>query len=80
MLVHAHAVEAERLGLGELIDVLVVVDVRFGRIEQLVRDPDPGGIVLLLEIGGQIAVRHQVEEEVLHEAPPARGGSSGKPR
>jgi hypothetical protein len=68
MLVHADAVEAERLGLGELIDVFVVVDLRFFGVEEVVGHPDPGRVVLLLEVGRKIPVRHRVEEEVLHGA------------
>ena len=66
VLVDADAVEPQLLDRGECVDVLAVQLVTLDRIVKGVGQPDPGGIVLLVEVGRQMRPRHQMEEVVLH--------------
>src|SRR3954465_11314046 len=68
MLVDAQPVEAELLGIGELIQIFVVDEVRALGVEQLGIDIDPDRGVLVPEIGRQMRVRHQMEPQEFHRA------------
>src|SRR5215470_8994940 len=67
MLVAANAVEAERLRVLELVEVLVVDVVALARIVERVRNVDPHRAVLGAEVVRQVRPRHQVEPGELHE-------------
>ena len=64
--VDADAVEANLVGELELVEVLVVELVGLDRIEQVAWDVHPDAAVLILEVLGQIAVRHEVEPAEFH--------------
>src|SRR5207237_437024 len=66
MLVDADAVEAERLGVLELVHVAMVEMVALLRVVEPVRDIDPDRPVPLAEVVGQIGPRHQVEPGEVH--------------
>ncbi len=68
VLVHADAVEAERVGVFELVHVLVVHEVPLTRVVELARNVDPHRAVLLPEVVGQIRPGHQVEPRESHGA------------
>src|SRR5215475_3002054 len=68
MLVAADPVEAERLGVLELVQILVVDVVALLGIVERVRDVDPHGTVLGAEIVRQIGPRHQVEPREFHRS------------
>ena len=68
VLVDAEAVEPALLGVHELIDVRVVCLGDHIRIEQGRIDVDPHAAVLLVEVLGQVWVRHEVEPHELHTA------------
>ena len=65
VLVQHHAVEAERVGVGELVDVFVEQAFRLLAVPQLVGHRDPGGVVLLVEVGRQVRIGHEVPAEQL---------------
>src|SRR5439155_24770080 len=66
VLVAADAVEAERLGVLELVQILVVDVVALARIVERVRNIDPHRAVLGAEIIRQIGPWHQVEPREFH--------------
>ena len=66
VLVDADAVEAELVGVLELVHVLVVDGVGPRRVEQRAGDVDPDRAVRLPEVVGQVRPRHQVEPRELH--------------
>ena len=66
VLVDADAVEADLVGVLELVHVLVVHGVRPCRVEQRAGDVDPHRAVGLPEVGGQVRPRHEVEPGELH--------------
>ena len=66
VLVHAHRVEAERLGQRELLEVLLVEHPAARRIVEAVRQGQPGRLVVLLEVGRQVRPRHEVEADEEH--------------
>ncbi len=66
MLVDADAVEPDRLGVLELVHVLVVDAVRDLRVEQAARDVDPDGALGLAEVVRHQRPRHEVEPGELH--------------
>jgi len=66
MLVDADTVETEVLGEGECVYVFAIEIAASFRIEEAVRTPDPGRIVALTEIVGELRPGHQVKEEELH--------------
>src|SRR5206468_3885007 len=66
VLVHADAVEAERVGVFELVHVLVVHEVPLARVVELGRDVDPHRAALLPEVVGQVRPGHQVEPRESH--------------
>src|SRR5438876_2615585 len=69
VLVHAQAVEALRLGELQLVEELVVEAVGLLGIVEVVGHVHPHGAIAILEVLGQEAVRHQVEEADFHGAP-----------
>src|SRR5262245_54607930 len=66
VLVAADAVEAERLGILQLIQVSVVDMVALAGVIQRVGNVHPDGAVCLAEIVRQVWPRHQVEPGELH--------------
>ena len=66
MLVDADAVEAERVGVFEQVEVVVINLVALHRVVQPVVDIDPDGAVLLPEIVRQMRPGHQVEPREAH--------------
>src|SRR5215472_6730247 len=66
MLVAADPVEAERLRVLELVEILVVDVVALARIVERVRNVDPHRAVLGAEVVRQVRPRHQVEPGELH--------------
>src|SRR5262249_54760583 len=78
VLVRAHAVEAALRGVRELVERPVVVLAHAARVGQLPpgrRHPD--GLVALLEVGGQLAIRHQMEGADLHRPLTVPGSAAG---
>src|SRR5262245_31543844 len=78
MLVRAHAVEAVLRGVLELVERPVVVLAHAARIGKLPpgwRHPDR--FVTLLEVGGQLAIRHQMEGADLHGPLTLPGSAAG---
>src|SRR5262245_18870699 len=73
VLVAADPVEAERLGVLELVEILVIDVVALARIVERAGDVDPDGAMLCPEIVRQIRPRHQVEPGELHGRLPAMG-------
>ena len=63
MLVDAHAVEAELLGVDELVEVTVVELMTEARVIQRVGHGDPGGALIAR---GELGIGHQVEREKAH--------------
>jgi hypothetical protein len=75
VLIDADAVEAELIGVFELVQVLVVDLVATHGVVQLSRgEVDPDAVVALAEVVREVRVRHQVEEMELHSLikPPRR--------
>ena len=73
VLVDRDAVEAELLGVLELVEVAVVELVAELGVEVLVGEVQRRRGVALVEVVGQVRVRHEVEEDELHaRAPPRR--------
>ena len=68
VLVDRDAVEAELLGVLELVEVAVVELVAELGVEVLVGEVQRRRGVLLVEVVGQVRVRHEVEEDELHVA------------
>src|SRR5262245_59146125 len=68
VLVAADAVEAERLGVLELVQVLVVDVVALLGIVERAGDVDPHGTMLGPEIIRQVGPRHQVEPREFHRS------------
>src|SRR5262249_51350576 len=60
MLVEHHAVEAELVRVGELVDVLLVEAATLLRVPQLVRHRDPAAIVFFIEVRRQMWIGHEV--------------------
>ena len=60
MLVEHHAVEADLVGIGELVDIFLIEAAASLCVPQAVRHGDPAGLVSLVEIGGQIRIGHEV--------------------
>ncbi len=81
MLVHADAIEPERPGVFEQINVRVVERVALLGIEQPRIDIHPDRAMLLAEIGRQVGPRHQVKPGEFHDIPLNRSGyaSTGPP-
>ena len=67
VLVDRDDVEAELLGIDELIDVGLVLVGALLRVVQRVRQHHPGGAVLVPLGHVERAIRHQVEECELHQ-------------
>ena len=65
MLVDADAVEPQRLGPDELVDVAIIEGMAPLAVVKAVRALHPGGALVRL---GQVGPRHQVEHEELHGA------------
>src|SRR4051794_9734414 len=66
MLVDAHRIEPQRLGVLELVEIAVIELVAFDWIEVLVRQIDPDGAVLAPRLEVEVGVRHQVKQHYLH--------------
>src|SRR5262249_55890554 len=79
MLVHADAVEAKFIGIRQGVDVLAIKLLALDRIVERVGKPDPGRIVLLVEVVGKIGPGHQVKEKVLHGGSLLLHGSPSRP-
>ena len=60
VLVEHHAVEAELVGIGELVDILLIEAAALLRVPQRVRHRHPAGVVFLVEIRRQVRIRHEV--------------------
>ena len=60
------AVEADLLGVLELVHILVIDEMAFLRVIQLVRNIDPHRVIFFAEIIRQIRPRHQIEPCKLH--------------
>jgi hypothetical protein len=60
MLVEHHAVEADLVGIDELVDVFLIEAAATLCVPQAVRHGDPAGLVSLVEIGGQIRIGHEM--------------------
>ena len=60
MLVEHHAVEADLVGIGELVDIFPIEAAASLGVPQAVRHGDPAGLVSLVEVGGQIRIRHEM--------------------
>src|SRR5277367_4090111 len=76
MLVDAEAVEAHLVGELELIEIVVVEAMaEFGIIE-IARDVNPDTAILVLEIFGQIPIRHQMKPGEFHTLSPWRRRSA----
>ena len=56
--VDADAIETQFVGVGEGVDVFAVEIVALHRIVEGIGQPDPGGVVLLIEVGRQIGPGH----------------------
>jgi hypothetical protein len=69
VLVHAHAVEPDFLGVQELVEIRVVELMAQRRVVQLVGAGHPGRAVV---VGRQLRVGHEVEREEPHGDPPVR--------
>ena len=67
VLVDRDDVEAELLGIDQLVDVGLVLVGALLRIVELVRQHDPGGAMLVPLGHVERAIRHQVEERELHQ-------------
>ena len=67
VLVDRDHVEAELLGIDQLVDVGLVLVGALLRIVERVRQHDPGGAMLVALGHVERAVRHQVEEGELHQ-------------
>ena len=68
MLVDAEPVEAHRVGVFQLIEVVVVEAMTDFRIVQIARDIDPHAVILLFEIFRQEPIRHQMEPGKFHNS------------
>ena len=68
MLVDAEPVEAHRVGILELIEVVVVEAMTDFGIVQIARDIDPHAVILLFEIFRQEPIRHQMEPGKFHNS------------
>ena len=79
VLVDADAVEPDRLGVLELVHVLVVDTVRDLRIEQRRRDVDPHRALRVAEVVRKRRPRHQVEPGELHVVPPTARRRASRP-
>ena len=66
VLVDADAIETHLVGVPELVDVFGVILIALGRIEVLVGEVDPGRVMLLGKVLGQVLIGHQVEEGYFH--------------
>jgi hypothetical protein len=83
MLVDAEAVVAHLIGEFELVEVIVVKLVADFGVVEVLRNVDPYAAVLVLEILGQVPIRHQMEPGKFHSfsfvifrrpQPPLRSG------
>ena len=74
VLVDADPVVAQRRGVDQLIDVLVVELAHLLRVLEPGRDVDPDAVVGVAEVVRQVAVRHEVERVELHAGPSSRRG------
>ena len=72
MLVDAEAVEAHLVGELELIEIVVVQPMADLGVVEVARDIDPHAVVFLLEVVGQIPVRHQMKPGEFHTLSPWR--------
>src|SRR5690242_4420738 len=72
MLVDADAVEADILGVDQLVEVAVVQLTAQLRVVETVRAGDPGRPVVVVR---ECRVRHQVEAEEPHRLAPCESGS-----
>src|SRR5512135_692894 len=66
MLVEHHAVEAELVGVDELIDIFLVESARLAVVPQPVGYRDPAGVLLLVKILVEIGISHEMPAEELH--------------
>ena len=66
VLVEHHAVEAERVGVSELVDIFVQQAARLLPIPKRIGHGDPAGVVFLVEIGRQVWIGHEVPAEELN--------------
>src|SRR6266508_3117590 len=79
VLVEHHAVEAVLVGIGELVDIFLVESAAARAVPQAVRHRDPAGVVNLVEVGGEVRVRHKVpaiELDRIAHGLPSRGPTS----
>ena len=60
MLVEDEPVETQLLGIGQLVDIFLVQSVGLFPVPQAVRHRDPAAVEALVEIRGQIGIRHEV--------------------
>ena len=60
VLVEHHAVEAELVGIGELVDILLIEAAALLRVPQAVRHRHPAGVVFLVEVRRQVRIGHEV--------------------
>ena len=71
--VDTKAVESEALGVLQLVEVVVVEFVALGWVKEVVGDVDPYAAVLLLKVGGEELIGHQVEKAQFHGGVPPSG-------
>ncbi len=66
MLVDAEPIEAHPIGEFELIEVIVIELVADFGVVQVLRNINPYAAVLVLEVLGQVPIRHQMEPGKFH--------------
>ena len=66
MLVDAEAVVAHPIGELELVEVVIVKLVADFGVVEVLRNVDPYAAVLVLEVLGQVPIRHQMEPGKFH--------------
>src|SRR5262249_31901137 len=71
VLVEHHAVEADLVGIGELIDILLVEAAAALAVPEPVRHRYPAGVVGLVEIRRQVGIGHEVPAIELDRLVPA---------
>ena len=71
MLVDADAVESQLFRVFEFVEVAIVDVMAFLRVVEAVWAPYPRGLIVLLEILGQMRPRHQMKKEEFHTSCPS---------
>ena len=66
VLVQDHAVETQFVGVGELVDILLIEAARLAVVPELVRYRHPSRVFFFVKIRGQVGIGHEMPAKKLH--------------